>query len=740
MNPIKTINRYGQSVWLDYIHWKTLFTGNRWESLVAAGAQPQRLLWASTSAKNPAYDELMYVESLIGPATISTLPPTTLDALRDHGRHRPALEEQLSSALVTLENLQHLDIDLERITDRLLWDGLARFEAAYDRMLTAVDKLCGQTLAAPPDRQRLHLPEELTGHVQQLLATWQQQRDSERLWAKDANLWSGQGENHWLDWLDIVPAQLGRLADLRRVGHLTEGHYFHHAVLLGMGGASLVSEVFSRVFGNAPEHPELLVLDSTDPDQIRRVREQIDPAHSLFIIASKSGSTLESRLLGEYFFTLLSEQIGTERAGRHFFAITDPGSPLDTFAKAYGFRQVFYGRPGIGGRYAALSDFGMVPAALLGVDLERFLERTAVMVETCSAATPALENPAVVLGMVLAAAREQGRDKITFAATPRLEPLASWLEQLLAESTGKQGNGLIPVQGETITAPSQYDQDRLFVYLRLSPEADPQQDSAVKRLSDAGHPVVCIDIDNVYDLGQEFFRWQMATVVAASTMGINPFDQPDVEAAKLASHELISDYEKGIELPVHTPLATAGHLSLYAEPDYAAELQPSSRAVTSLVELLGAHLYRFESGDYAVLLAYLDRNHKACARLLQVIRQRVRDHYHVASCLGYGPRYLHSTGQAYKGGPNSGVFLILTRDPVEDIPVPEQRISFGVVQTAQALADSEVLGLRGRRVVRLNLGSDPVAGLQQLIQMLDAAFSFATSHRVRHYDRHSTVA
>jgi transaldolase/glucose-6-phosphate isomerase len=724
---------------LAYQRWKTLFSGERWESLREAGARPQRLLWASTSTKNPTYPDLMYVESLIGPETVNTLPPATLDALRDHGRPRPTLEEGVEGAMDTLENLQRLEIDLKQLTQRLQEDGLAQFNTAYDRLLEAVDEARKQVMATPPDRQELHLPDELMEPLHRRLETWRQERGSERLWSRDASLWSGQGENHWLDWLDIVHAQLGRLADLRRVGHLTEGHYFHHAVLLGMGGSSLAPEVLSRVFGHGPEHPELLVLDSTDPDQIRGVQERLDLERTLFIIASKSGSTLEPKLLGEYFFALMSDRIGEARARRHFFAITDAGSPLETYAKTHGFRQVFYGRPGIGGRYSALSDFGMVPAALLGMNLERFLERSAVMVETCSAVTPAAQNPAVVLGVLLGVAREQGWDKVTFVATPRIEPLTGWLEQLLAESTGKQGTGLIPVQGEKLAAPARYDQDRLFVYLRLSPEADPQQDAAVARLADAGFPVVRIEIGDIYDLGQEFFRWEMATAVAGSVIGINPFDQPDVEAAKVMARELMSDYENGIDLPAHNPLASAGHLSLYAEPDYATELQPTTRAVASMVELLGAHLYRFEAGDYFGLLAYLNRNHKTCDKLLQVIRQRIRDHYHVASCLGYGPRYLHSTGQAYKGGPNSGVFLILTRDPLRDLSIPQRRISFGVVQTAQALADSEVLGLRGRRVVRLNLGADPVAGLQQLLQMLDAAFSFATSHHTGRA-RHSTVA
>jgi transaldolase/glucose-6-phosphate isomerase len=702
---------------LAYQRWKSLFQGPRWGSLTEAGARPQRLLWASTSTKNPIYSELLYVESLVGPDTVNTLPPATLDALRDHGRPRPTLEEDVECAQETLENLDRLGFDLAEITDQLLEQGLEQFQTAYTRLLDAVAEAREGALGAPPDRQSLQLPRELSLRLQQRLEDWRLHRRMERLWVRDPQLWTGDGEDHWLDWLDIVPAQLGRLADLHRVRHLTEGRYFRHAVLLGMGGSSLAPEMLSLIFDHREDHPELLVLDTTDPDQIRNVEARIDLTRSLFFIASKSGSTLEPSLLGEYFFARLSELIGEAQARDRFFAITDPGSPLEAYAGAQGFRKVFHGRGGIGGRYSALSDFGMVPAALLGMDLERFLERAAIMVEACAAATPAPDNPGLVLGLTLGAACRGGWNKLTWVVTPAIAPLGAWLEQLLAESTGKQGTGLIPVEGERVAAPEHYGGDRLFAYLRLAPEADPAQDAAVAALARAGHPLLRFDIADRYDLGQEIFRWELATAVAGAELGINPFDQPDVEEAKLVARQLATDSEAGGELPEPAAIMRDGPLSLYADPDYTEELIGGLEPAPTLRQVLGAHLDRLQAGDYFALLAYLERSGAECAELLQTIRHRVRDGRRVATTLGYGPRYLHSTGQAHKGGPDTGVFLVLTRDPVADIPLP-RRLSFGTVQKAQALADRRVLAGRGRRVLRLHLGADPMAGLRQLARWL----------------------
>lgn len=703
---------------LAFQRWKAMVRSPRWRALEAAGARPQRLLWASTSTKNPLYDDIRYVELLVGPDTVTTVPPATLNAYRDHGRPSLSLENDLAVAASTLANLESVGIDLDKIAAELLSEGVEKFAIAYARSIAAVSEARDKALAAPADRQTLYLPKVLDTRLRRLLDDWRKDRGVERLWSRDATLWTGRGENQWLDWLDIVPLQLGRLADLRRIGHLFEGHYFQHVVLLGMGGSSLAPEVLGKVFGNAPAHPELIVLDSTDPDQIRRVRQAIDLQRSLFIVASKSGTTLEPGMLAEYFFEQVAEEIGQRKAPRHFIAITDPGSPLERAATAREFRAIYHGNPGIGGRYCALSDFAIVPAALLGIDLERLLERTAIMVEACSAATPVAENPAAVLGLALGAARQTGWDKMSFIATPGIDPLGSWLEQLLAESTGKYGTGLIPVWGEGLASPQYYDEDRLFIYLRLVPEADPAQDAAVDHLVDAGHPVLRIDISDRYDLGQEFFRWELATAIAGAVMHINPFDQPDVEGAKLAARQMATAFAESQSLPSPSPLVRGGPLSLYADPEYTDSLRAHAGAQRSVRGLLAAHMRQLRPGDYFALLAYLDRGDSQLAKLLQRIRLRVRDRYHKATCLGYGPRYLHATGQIYKGGPNTGVFLLLTRDVPNDLQLPDGQLRFGQTQMAQALADESELISRGRRVLRVHLGDDPSAALELLEQLI----------------------
>ncbi|MCP5304755.1 MAG: bifunctional transaldolase/phosoglucose isomerase [Chromatiaceae bacterium] len=703
---------------LAYQRWRQIFNGPRWDALAAAGARPQRLLWASTSTKNPAYDDIRYVEMLVGQETVNTVPPATLDAYRDHGRPRLTLETGLDAAAHTLENLDRVGIDLAGITDTLLNEGLEQFNTAYSRLLDTVSAARKQAIQAPIDHQTLHLPAALDARLGQLLKEWHEDRTVDRLWSRDATLWTGRGENQWLEWLDIVPAQIGRLADLRSIGHLFEGQYFEYMVLLGMGGSSLAAEVFGSVFGSASAHPSLIVLDGTDPDQTLRVERAIDLDRTLFIVSSKSGTTLEPDMLADYFLDRLTEKIGEQRAPLHFIAITDPGSPLERRALARGFRAVYHGRRGIGGRYSALSDFGMVPASMLGIDLERFLERTAIMVEACAVATPAAENPAVVLGLCLGAARQAGWDKVTFIATPGIESLGGWLEQLLAESTGKFGTGLIPVNGEEPGVPESYGEDRLFVQLRLATEHDPEQDAVVDHLVDAGHPVVRIDITDQYDLGQEFFRWEFATAVAGAVMHLNPFDQPDVEGAKLAARQIATGVRDGQPLPDAKPLACRNDLSLYAGDGYAEILSNRAGHNPTFGDLLDAHLRQLQPGDYFALLAYLDRGDEQVATLLQAIRHRVRDRCRVATCLGYGPRYLHATGQVYKGGPATGVFLMLTRDVIDDIASPGRQLRFGITQTAQALADQNELIDRGRRIVRVHLGRDPVTGLEELTSLV----------------------
>jgi transaldolase / glucose-6-phosphate isomerase len=684
-----------------------------WQRLTARGAHPQRLLWASTSTKNPRYRDVRYVEELIGRDTVNTMTPATLEAFRDHGQLRASLEEHVENAREIIETLQHTGISLTEVTDTLVEEGVTLFSAAFDRLLTAVEKGRQHELTTILDRQCYTIPPDLAAKVTDVVADWQQAGTTRRLWARDATLWTGRDENRWLGWLDITDDQLAHIGPLNDAAREIANAGVAHAVLLGMGGSSLAPEVMQKTFGRVKGCPELIVLDSTDPAQIARTEAAVDVAHTLFIVSSKSGTTLEPNALFQYFLERVKTAVGVAHACGHFIAITDPDSPLQQVAKEAGFRQVFFGVPSIGGRYSALSNFGLVPAALIGVDVGRLLDRTELMVHSCAASVPAEENPSVVLGAILATLAGGGHDKVTFIASPRISGLGAWLEQLIAESTGKNGKGLIPIVGEPLGPPDAYGHDRLFVYLRLDDQAETEQDAALDALERAGQPVVRIAIAGIDDIGQEFFRWEFATAVAASIIGINPFDQPDVEASKIATRTLTSDFEKIGMLPTETPIFEEAGVKLFTDAKNASILEQGLGRERSLGGYLRAHLNRIRPGDYVAMLAYLAMT-DSYEDALQAMRLAVRDRTRVATCLGFGPRFLHSTGQAYKGGPNTGVFLQITCDDATDIPVPGQKYSFGVVKAAEARGDFAVLVERDRRALRVHLGADVSVGLQTL--------------------------
>jgi glucose-6-phosphate isomerase len=522
----------------------------------------------------------------------------------------------------------------------------------------------------------------------------------------------------WLGWLSIVEEERRRIDAISNLAEDIRQQDFSHILLLGMGGSSLGPEVFAQTFGRQNGRPELLVLDSTDPAQIRTIESKIDPARTLFIVSSKSGSTLEPNILKQYFFARAKSAVGPEDVGSRFIAITDPGSKLQTIAGRDHFRHIAFGIPSIGGRYSVLSDFGLVPAAVMGLSVDRLLTATQKMVRSCAASVPPADNPGVVLGTILGVLGKSGRDKVTIVASPGIADFGAWLEQLLAESTGKHGTALIPVDAEPLGTPQVYAHDRLFVYMRLAGEADAEQDKAMTEVERAGHPVVRIGVTDRYHIGQEFFRWELATAVAGSILGINPFDQPDVEASKDKTRELTTAYEQSGRLPPETALFEEQGLTLFAD-------EKNRKAVgkaKTLVECLAAHFERMREGDYCALLAYVERN-KHHRDALQDIRVLIRDRKRVATCLGFGPRFLHSTGQAYKGGPNTGVFLQITCDDLADVQVPDQKYSFGVVKAAQARGDFEVLAERDRRVLRIHLGPHVAAGLTLLKEAVRQAFA-----------------
>ena len=566
---------------------------------------------------------------------------------------------------------------------------------------------------------RFVLPASLRGAVEAASADWQANSKVARFWKKDSTLWTQDDEEKWLGWIDIVERQQRDLAAFAELAAEVRSAGFKSALLLGMGGSSLCPEVLAETFGQQSGFPALYIVDSTDPAQVKAVRDKINLAEAVVIVASKSGSTLEPNILKQYFFAEVEKAVGKGNAGDRFIAITDPGSKMEQVAKADGFRHIFYGDPEIGGRYSALSNFGVIAATVAGLDTPRLLAEAEKGV--VQAKQPPAENPAVELGLILGTAANSGRDKITIFASPEIHDLGAWLEQLIAESTGKVGKGITPVDREAIAAPAAYGNDRIFAYVRLTGTSDASLDAKVAALEAAGHPVVHFEVADRYEVFGQFFTWEVATAVAGSVMGINPFNQPDVESAKVETRALTTKYEETGKLPERRPVLTDGGIQLYATDAYAAKLKAAAPSAT-LAGYLKAHLNQMQAGDYFATLAFLPMfpQHEAA---IQAFRHKVRDAKRVATCLGFGPRFLHSTGQDYKGGPNTGVFLQITADHAADLAIPGQRYSFGVVIAAQAAGDLAVLESRGRRALRVHLGADVATGLRTLSAAIDAALA-----------------
>ncbi len=703
-----------------YGRFQEIFAGPRWDALAKRGARVQRVLWASTGTKNPKYPKTLYVDELIGPHTVNTVPADTYVAFKQEGRVRSALTENWSEVLdqahETMKTLAEVGISMQAVTEQLLEQGKQLFSDAFDRLLGAVAKK-RQALVAGELARQTHALGADGAAVDKELEAWRAAGKVRRLWAHDKSLWSDTDEDQWLGWLHLVDGWRGQMHELERMADTVRRGDYRHAVVLGMGGSSLCPDVMRRTFGTRAGFPELHVLDSTVPAQVRALEEKLDLSRTLFIVSSKSGGTIEPNMFKQYFFARLEKVLGPGRAGSHFVAVTDPGTKMDEVAKADGFGHIAYGLPSVGGRFSALSNFGMIPSAVAGVDVRELIESAEIMVQACAAVVPPEQNLGVRLGVILGTLARAGRDKVTLIQSPAIESLGGWIEQLIAESTGKEGKGLVPVDGEAIGKPDVYGNDRLFVYLRLEPEASAEQDAAVAALEAAGHPIVRIALGDKLDLGQEFFRWEIATAVAGAILEINPFNQPDVEAAKIAARRLMAAFEQTGKLPEERPVKEERGLRLFADPRNAGELGAASQ---TLEQTLARHLGRLGAGDYFAINAYLemsDAHHAA----LQAIRHAVRDAKRVATTLGYGPRFLHSTGQLHKGGPDSGVFLQITSDDAQDLEIPGQRFSFGILEAAQAQGDFQVLAERGRRLLRVHLGADTQAGLAILRETVERA-------------------
>ncbi|THD50254.1 MAG: bifunctional transaldolase/phosoglucose isomerase [Bradyrhizobium sp.] len=695
---------------LAYQEYKRLFSGPRWDRLAAKGAKPQRLLWASTGTKNKDYSDVLYVEELIGPNTVNTVPPTTLDAFRDHGTPRDSLEENVEDAKHVLAELEKSGISLDAITAELVKDGVKLFADAADKLYGAVANKRAAVLGGGIDRQQLALGASLGKAVEKSTEKWRASANIRRLWQKDNSVWTGEDEHKWLGWLNSPAA--ADVADYEDYAHRVKGQNFSDAVVLGMGGSSLGPEVLAETYARQPGFPKLHVLDSTDPAQVRSLQAKINLANTVFIVSSKSGGTTEPNVMKDYFFARVSETIGADKAGHRFIAVTDPGSSLEKVATKQGFARIFHGDPSIGGRYSVLSPFGLVPAATAGIDVRTLIKNTLSMMRSCGPDVPPHENPGVQLGLAMGLAGLEGRDKVTILSSSKIADFGAWAEQLIAESTGKDGKGLIPIEGEPLGDAALYGNDRFFIDLRTEDKGDAPHDDKLAALEKAGHPVVRIVMKSIAHIGQEFFRFEMATAVAGAILGINPFNQPDVEAAKIKTRELTAAFEKSGALPTEKPVMSSAEADLYTDEKNAADLRRAG-ADGDLGSWLKAHMARAGSDDYVALLAYIERD-AAHIAALQAMRLAVRDKRHVATCAEFGPRFLHSTGQAYKGGPDSGVFLQITSDDAADLAVPGQKASFGVIKAAQARGDFDVLTERGRRALRVHLKGDLETGLKAL--------------------------
>ncbi|TMD14108.1 MAG: bifunctional transaldolase/phosoglucose isomerase [Chloroflexi bacterium] len=668
---------------LAYERYKELFAGPRWDRLRKAGARTQRCLWASTSTKDPRYPDTYYVEELIGPDTVDTVPPATLAAFREHGEVRRSLDENVELAHRQLKQLAGMGVDLDQVTKDLEVEGVEAFTKSFESLLTALDKSAKEIKAGKGPRQWYSLG-GLQPVVDAQLTKLQKDEAPRRLWAKDSTLWTAdpakrQEIRDRLGWLDVADKMQEKADELSELA--AQGRKLSDVVLLGMGGSSLCPDVLRNTFGTLKGRPKLHVLDTTDPATILGVRAKIRLATTLFIVASKSGETTETLSHFAYFFN------ETRQNGKQFAAITDPGTSLERLARDNGFRWVFSNPPDIGGRYSALSYFGLVPGALMGVDVSELLERAVEMEHSCADSVPVESNPGAWLGAVMGRLATQGRNKVTLITSPKVATFGYWVEQLLAESTGKEGKGLVPIEGEPIGKPTVYGDDRLFVYIRM--DADPPN-RAVRALEKYGHPVVTLTMRDKLDLGGEFFRWEVATAIAGAVLGIDAFDQPNVQESKDNTKKVLATFKNRGNLP-------------------AADSVPAAKAKAQIASLVD----RARRGAYFAIMAYTSRTPQSEAAIA-AIRTAVRDKTKIATTAGYGPRFLHSTGQLHKGGPKTGLFLQIVQDDAKDVKIPGQPYTFSVLKQAQSLGDLQSLTSRRLPVLRVTLGREPAAGWRAL--------------------------
>jgi len=686
-----------------YQRFKATFNRERWQDLEDKGARRQRVLWASTSTKDPTYSDTLYPDNLIGAHTVNTLPPSTLNAFRDHGTVALTLETQLLTERARLEKLDDLGINLDQVTDELLEEGVEKFAKPFSDLMESIEEKVNR-LESNGQRMETRLGDYQKA-VDAALGQMAQEDIVDRIWRHDHTVWKADpGEiTNRLDWLHIARTMKENVPRLEALVEEVRADGYTHALLLGMGGSSRAPDVFRRTFGVKQGYLDLAVLDSTDPDAVLSHLERLDLERTLFIVASKSGTTTETLSFFKFFYNHVVSVSSEGEAGDHFVAITDPGTDLADLAEKHNFRALFLNDPDIGGRYSALSYFGLVPAALIGVDVPRLLDNALTMASGCESCVVVGENLGAQLGAALGELTKAGRDKVTFAISPDFASFGDWVEQLIAESTGKSGTGILPVVGEPLGGPEVYADDRFFVHLRL--DGDETHDAQLAELQEAGHPVVRLNVDGLYDMGEQIFLWEMAVAVAGYRLGIHPFNQPNVEAAKVQARRMVERYREEGELP-----------SGESSPPHPQVLRDFLDQAPS-----GGSPSPNSDRGYIALHAYLQPTVRNDAALL-ALRSQLRDRYKLATTVGYGPSFLHSTGQLYKGDAGNGLFIQLTSDAARDAEIPDEAgspesgITFGLLEKAQALGDRQAMEDADRRVIRFHLGDDVLEALDQLAE------------------------
>jgi transaldolase/glucose-6-phosphate isomerase len=685
-----------------YQLFRKVFTSDRFLKLRDLGARVQRPLWASTGTKNPKYSDVLYVETLIGADTVNTVPPATYTAFKDHGTVELTIEENVDEAQRVLAQFEEKGFSLAAITQKLTDDGVKSFNESFGQLMGTIEARRDSVVRDLPNRVTFHN----VNAIDEAVARAEKEKFVSRIWAKDSSLWKGDDAHrkiidNALGWVAVPEQMQTLLKEAVQFADEVRGD-FDFVVVLGMGGSSLCAEVVRRVFGKREGYPELLVLDSTVPEAVAWLEAKLSLRRTLFIVASKSGTTTEPVMFHRYFYDRVKSVAG-DKAGQHFIAITDPGTQMVADAQRDGFRKIFLNMADIGGRYSALSYFGVVPMALAGVDVAQLIDR-AVHAGHVATLPQIRKNTPALLGAAIGALANAGRDKLTLITPRPLDNLGLWIEQLIAESTGKEGKGIVPVAGEPPLAANEYGNDRVFVAVRVRGSSD-DETGRLRELADAGHPVIDYVIDEPLDLGEVFYVWEFATAVAGAITGVNPFDQPNVQESKDNTKKLLEEY------------TSTGKMTGSGS---GSDTQRAKRIDVADADAIANLLSSVKRGDYVALTEYfgetIDRDQK-----LSAIRETIARELRVATTTGYGPRFLHSTGQLHKGGGDNGVFLQLTGGPGIDLPIANEQFTFGVLARAQAIGDFQSLASRNRRALSIDLGTDIEAGLDQLAQAVKLA-------------------